>query len=146
MAISLPTLWTPLQQLFLNLPPWLVKSKTFTGLCTPCMTLCYTCTSTSIGINGHPPDLFWDKPQNLANALLVESYCTPCRISQEEKQLKLIFPLSQISYIQHEIKVFIHITLNECITKNINRLQTYHSVDVGINHDTPWNGIKTFLY
>jgi hypothetical protein len=43
------------------------------------------------------------KIRNLVNALLANLHCTPCRNYQEEKQLKLIFSLSQISYIQHEI-------------------------------------------
>jgi hypothetical protein len=46
---------------------------------------------------------FEEKIKNLVNALLVDLHCTPCKNYQEEKQLKLIFSLSQISYIQHEI-------------------------------------------
>jgi hypothetical protein len=58
---------------------------------------------------------------NLVNALLADLHCTPCRNSQDEKQLKLILSLSQTSHIQHEI-TDIPKHLNKCITKNIIKL------------------------
>jgi hypothetical protein len=63
------------------------------------------------------------KLEKLVNALLADFHCTPCRNSQDEKQLKLILSLLQTSYIQHEI-IHIHIALkqmhNRAYKKTIN--------------------------
>jgi len=78
------------------------KSNTFISLHTPCTTLCYTCTS--MGIRETTSLLiFLRYNSKLVNALLVDFHCTPWGNSQQEKQLKLILPLSWTSYIQHEI-------------------------------------------
>jgi len=83
------TLHTPLKKQFFSLPPWWGNSNTSTSLHTPCITLLHLhlCWYENNDIS---PEIFWDETQNLVNTLLAKFHCTPCRNSQDKKQLKLI--------------------------------------------------------
>jgi hypothetical protein len=89
----------------LQLSPWLITSKISTSLRTPCMDFVLRLPFCWNENNGIPPELSEIKLRTLVNAHLVDisTALLVGTLTQEEKKLKLILFLSQISNIQHEI-------------------------------------------
>jgi hypothetical protein len=82
---------------------------------------------------GNPPEFSEIKLRPSSTHSMQDLHCTPCRIPQDEKQLKLILLFSQTSYIHHEIKsIHTHIALEKMHNREYKQ-NCKHTIQTDVN-------------